>query len=139
MATESDKVNRSVLPIPDRPHVGLTTYDAKDPDTKYPPIRDLRPPAGAPNVLIILIDDAGFGAIQRLWWSLPDTELRETRGQWPAVQPLSHDRAVLADTPSLLTGRNHHSVNMGGITEIATSAPGYNSSCRTTARRLPRH
>ena len=31
MATESDKVNRSVLPIPDQPHVGLTTYDAKDP------------------------------------------------------------------------------------------------------------
>ena len=46
MATESDKVNRSVLPIPDQPHMGLTTYDAKDPDTKYPPIRDLRPPAG---------------------------------------------------------------------------------------------
>jgi arylsulfatase len=37
-----DKLHRTVLPIPDQPHVGLTTYDAKDPDTKYPPIRELR-------------------------------------------------------------------------------------------------
>jgi hypothetical protein len=51
-----------VLPIPDIPPVGLTTYDAKDPDTSYPPIVPLRPPAGAPNVLIVLIDDVGFGA-----------------------------------------------------------------------------
>ena len=42
--------------------MGLTTYDAKDPDTKFPPIRELRPPEGAPNVLIILLDDVGFGA-----------------------------------------------------------------------------
>jgi hypothetical protein len=51
--SEQDKVQRSVLPIPDLQHVGLTTYDAKNPDTKFPPIRELRPPAGAPNVLII--------------------------------------------------------------------------------------
>jgi arylsulfatase len=38
-----------VLPIPDRKPVALTTYSAKDPDTKFPPIRLLRPPAGAPN------------------------------------------------------------------------------------------
>ena len=60
LKADSVKVERSILPIPDRPQFGLTTYDAKDPDTKYPPIRDIRPPAGAPNVLIVLIDDAGF-------------------------------------------------------------------------------
>jgi arylsulfatase len=37
------------------------TYDVKDPDTKYAQIQDLRPPEGAPNVLAILIDDAGLG------------------------------------------------------------------------------
>mgnify|MGYP001952371495 CR=1 FL=1 len=42
--------------------MGLTTYDAKDPDASFPPIRDIRPPEGAPNVLVILIDDCGFGA-----------------------------------------------------------------------------
>jgi hypothetical protein len=54
-------VQREVLPIPDRRQIGLTTYDAKDPDTSYPPITRLRPPAGAPNVLVVLIDDVGFG------------------------------------------------------------------------------
>src|SRR5690242_3429196 len=53
---------REHLPIPDPKHVGLTTYDAKDPNTKYPPIKELRPPNGAPNVVIVLLDDVGFGA-----------------------------------------------------------------------------
>ena len=57
---------RTILPIPDQQYVGLTTYDAKDPDTKFPPIEPLRPPAGAPNVLIVLIDDVGFARLQRL-------------------------------------------------------------------------
>ena len=46
-----DRHSRSMLPIPDRPAPGLTTYDAKDPDTAYPPIEPLLPPDGAPNVL----------------------------------------------------------------------------------------
>ncbi len=58
----NDKLQREILPIPDIPPVGLTTYDAKDSDTNYPPIEPLRPPKGAPNVLIILLDDVGFGA-----------------------------------------------------------------------------
>ena len=58
----ADSVKRDVLPIPDPQYVGVTTYDAKDPDTKFPPITPLRPPDGAPNVLIVLIDDAGFGS-----------------------------------------------------------------------------
>src|SRR5207344_3208611 len=53
---------RTSLPIPDRKPVGLVTFDAKDPDTSFPPIETLLPPAGAPNVLIVLIDDVGFGA-----------------------------------------------------------------------------
>ena len=57
-----DQIRRDVLPIPDVTPVGLTTYDAKDPATTFPPITPLRPPEGAPNVLIVLIDDTGFGA-----------------------------------------------------------------------------
>jgi hypothetical protein len=55
-------IQRETLPIPDPAHVGLTTFDAKDPKTVYSPILPLRPPAGAPNVLIVLVDDVGFGA-----------------------------------------------------------------------------
>ena len=39
--------SRAILPIPARPRAGLTTYDAKDPDTSFPPIEPIRPPAGA--------------------------------------------------------------------------------------------
>jgi hypothetical protein len=45
--SKQDKVSRTILPIPDRSHVGLTTYDAEDPDTSFPPIEPLRPPEGA--------------------------------------------------------------------------------------------
>ena len=51
-------MQRDVLPMPDRPHEGLITYDAKDPATSFPPIEPLRPPEGAPNVLVILLDEA---------------------------------------------------------------------------------
>jgi hypothetical protein len=52
---------RDQLPIPDRPYDGPVFEDAKDPAAQFPPIEPLRPPAGAPNVLIVLLDDAGFG------------------------------------------------------------------------------
>ena len=42
MSDQSAKLSRSILPIPDRTHIGLTTYDAKDPNTKFPPIRHLK-------------------------------------------------------------------------------------------------
>ena len=59
-------IERGVLPIPDPQYVGVTTYDAKDPATSFPPIEPLRPPEGAPNVLVVLIDDAGFGVVERV-------------------------------------------------------------------------
>ena len=63
--TTPEKFSRTTLPIPDQPFVGLTTYDAKDPNTAFPPIEAVRPPPGAPNVLIVMIDDCGFGAAGR--------------------------------------------------------------------------
>src|SRR5207249_2304586 len=56
------KRGRESLPIPDRPYDGPVPFDAKDPEAKFPPIEPLRPPTGAPNVLVILLDDVGFGA-----------------------------------------------------------------------------
>jgi arylsulfatase A-like enzyme len=120
-------LSRSNLPIPHREHVGLTTYDAKDPDTSYPAIEPLRPPAGAPNVLVIMVDDAGFGSSSAFGGPC----------QTPVAARLAanglrfnrfHTTALCSPTrQALLTARNHHAVGMGGITEIATSAPGYNS------------
>ena len=62
MSESPESRGRDVLPIPHRVPPHLTTYDAKDPATSFPPIAPLRPPAGAPNVLVVLIDDVGFGA-----------------------------------------------------------------------------
>jgi len=59
---ESDGPHRGVLPIPDRPFEGRLPDDAKDPDASFPAIEPLQPPAGAPNVLVILLDDVGFAA-----------------------------------------------------------------------------
>ncbi len=120
-------VRRDILPIPDRQHVGLTTYDARDPNTKYPPITTLRPPEGAPNVLIVLIDDVGFGASSAFGGPC-NTPTAERLAAGGVKLNRFHTTALCSPTrQALLTGRNHHSVGMGGITEIATSAPGYSS------------
>jgi arylsulfatase len=116
--------SRDILPIPDQAHVGLTTYDARDPSTKYPPITPLRPPADAPNVLIVLIDDVGFGASSAFGGPChtPNFE-RLAKGGLKYTR--FHTTALCSPTrQALLTGRNHHSVGMGAITEMATSAPG---------------
>ena len=136
--SSQDQIQRTVLPIPDQPHVGLTTYDAKDPDTSYPPIRDLRPPAGAPNVLVILIDDVGFGATSAFGGPChtPNFEKLAANG---LKYNRFHTTALCSPTrQALLTGRNHHTVGMGGITEIATGAPGYNSILPNTCSPLAR-
>ena len=122
-------VRRDALPIPDTQHVGLTTYDAKDPNTSYPPITMLRPPKGAPNVLIVLIDDVGFGASSAFGGPC-NTPVMDRLATGGVKLNRFHTTALCSPTrQALLTGRNHHSVGMGAITEMATSAPG-NSSVR---------
>jgi len=138
--SSQDNLQRTVLPIPDQPRQGLVTYDAKDPDTKYPPITPLRPPKGAPNVLIVLLDDAGFGSSSAFGGpcSTPTAELLASEG---LKYNRFHTTALCSPTrQAMLTGRNHHTVGMGGVTEIATAAPGYTSilpnTCSPIARTL---
>jgi arylsulfatase A-like enzyme len=123
----NDDLSRDSLPIPEQRYPKLVTYDAKDPDTSFPPIEPLRPPEGAPNVLVVLIDDCGFGASSAFGGpcATPTAERLAASG---LKYNRFHTTALCSPTrQALLTGRNHHSVGMGGITEIATSAPGYNS------------
>jgi arylsulfatase A-like enzyme len=133
-----DKKHRSHLPIATPERTSLITYDAKDADSKFPPIEQLRPPKGAPNVLIILIDDAGFGSSSAFGGPC----------QTPSAEKLAavglkynrfHTTALCSPTrQAMLTGRNHHSAGMGGITEVATGAPGYNSVLPNTISPLAR-
>ncbi|WP_192356567.1 arylsulfatase [Mesorhizobium mediterraneum] len=136
MSDGTDKINRSVLPIPTRPRTGLITYDAKDPESKYPVIEQLRPPKGAPNVLVILIDDAGFGSSSAFGGpcQTPNAERLAAGG---LKYNRFHTTALCSPTrQALLTGRNHHSVGMGGITEIASGSHGYCSVLPNTASPL---
>jgi arylsulfatase A-like enzyme len=138
MAIRHEVHPRQILPIPDRPRTGLITYDAKDPDTKYPPIEQLRPPKGAPNVLIVLLDDVGFGASSAFGGPC-NTPTAERLAAGGLKYNRFHTTALCSPTrQALLTGRNHHAVGMGGITEIATSAPGYCSILPNTASPIAR-
>ncbi|NEW38109.1 sulfatase-like hydrolase/transferase [Nocardia cyriacigeorgica] len=128
---------REVLPIPDRQHLGLTTYDAKDPDTTFPPIEPLLPPAGAPNVLVVLLDDVGFGA-SSAFGGPANTPTAERLQRGGLTYNRFHTTALCAPTrAALLSGRNHHSVGMGMITETATSAPGSSGLRPNTKASLP--
>ncbi|HEX6662728.1 MAG TPA: arylsulfatase [Gaiellaceae bacterium] len=99
--------------------------DAKE--TTFPAIEPLRPPAAAPNVLIVLLDDVGFGASSAFGGPCR-TPTAERLAAGGLAYNRFHTTALCAPTrAALLTGRNHHTVGMGAITEVATSAPGYSS------------
>ena len=107
-------------------------YDAKDPAAVFPPIEEVRPPQGAPNVLVVLIDDVGFGASSAFGGPI-NTPVAERLAANGLKYTRFHTTALCSPTrAALLTGRNHHSVGMGGITELATAAPGYTSMIPNT-------
>ena len=116
------KLNRAVLPIPEPDYPRSTVLDARD--AKPPPRFEVKAPAGAPNVLIVLVDDMGFG--------MPSAfggPVRMPTADRLATQVLRynsfHTTALCSPTRmALLTGRNHHMGNMGAITEMATAFPG---------------
>jgi arylsulfatase len=138
--SEPTAAERELLPIADRAYDGPVYEDAKDPAAKFPPIQPLRPPAGAPNVLVVLLDDVGFAASSAFGGPC-HTPTAERLAAGGLTFNRFHTTALCSPTrAALLSGRNHHSVGMGGITEIATSAPGYSSfrpkSCAPLAETL---
>ena len=121
-AQVADKLDRTVLPIPEPQYPHSTVFDARN--ATPPPRFEVKAPAKAPNVLIVLIDDMGFGQSSAFGGPI----------HMPTVERLANERlrynhfhttALCSPTrTALLTGRNHHTNNMGGITEIATAFPG---------------
>ena len=102
-----------------QPRIGRTLAESTAAHT--PPVR---PPEGAPNVVIVLLDDMGFGIPSAFggFVKMPTTERLAANG---LRYNHFHTTALCSPTrAALLTGRNHHSVNMGVITEFATSWPG---------------
>ena len=116
------EINRSILPIPEPKEPFVTTLDARN---AKPPARfEVKPPKGAPNVLIVLIDDMGFGQSSAFGGPIHMPNL-ERMAKGGLRYNKFHTTALCSPTrAALLTGRNHHVCNMGSITETATSFPG---------------
>ena len=134
---EPTSVDREVLPIPDRAYDGPVYEDAKDPAAKFPPIEPLRPPAGAPNVLVVLLDDAGFGCASAFGGPCQHADGGAAGGRRAEVHAAStRRRCARRRARRCSRAATTTSVGMGGITEIATSAPGYNSMRPNTCAPL---
>jgi len=121
-AGKTAEVDRTVLPIPEPNIPHSTVLDARN--ATAPPRFEVKAPAKAPNVLIVLIDDMGFGQSSAFGGPvhMPTLE-RMAKGGLRYNQ--FHTTALCSPTrAALLTGRNHHVCNMGSITETATAFPG---------------
>jgi arylsulfatase A-like enzyme len=123
VAAEPD---RTVLPLREPKQPQITEIDARN--AKAPPQFQVKAPTGAPNVVIVLIDDMGFGQPSAFGGpvNMPTVEKLARNG---LKYNRFHTTALCSPTRmALLTGRNHHSCNMGSITEAATAFPGQTGS-----------
>jgi arylsulfatase len=115
-------LDRTALPIPQPKRPVYTQLDARN--AKAPPRFEVKAPAGAPNVVIVLIDDMGFGVPSTFGGPVAMPTL-DSLAQNGLRYSHFHTTALCSPTRAALnTGRNHHTVNMGFITEMATSFPG---------------
>jgi arylsulfatase len=118
----ADNLDRTALPIPEPEPTTITTLDARN--AKPPPRFEVKAPPGAPNVVIVLIDDIGFGHSSAFGGpiNMPTLE-RLARGGLRYNR--FHTTALCSPTRvALLTGHNHHPNNAGAIMELATAFPG---------------
>jgi len=120
--TGGGSLDRTVLPIQPPRHPPITELDARK--ATPPPRFEVKPPESAPNVLIILIDDMGFGMPSAFGGPIHMPTADRLASQGLRYNQF-HTTAVCSPTrTALLSGRNHHMNNMGGITETATAFPG---------------
>jgi arylsulfatase A-like enzyme len=112
------------LPRPDFRYKGQVgrTYQDSDPPT-FPQV--VRPPKGAPNVLLILLDDVGFGQFSVFGGGVSSPNMEKLAAQGLRYTRF-HTTALCSPTrAALMTGRDHHMAGMGVITELATGYDGY--------------
>jgi arylsulfatase A-like enzyme len=113
------------LPPPAQGFSGVIKLNAKESTPSWP--ARVVPPKGAPNVLLIMLDDVGFGATSTFGGVIPTPTLDQIAANGLRYTEF-HTTALCSPTrAALLTGRNHHSVGNGTITELATGYPGYDS------------
>jgi len=115
-------LDRTVLPIPDPVFPKITELDARN--TTAPPAFSVNAPDGAPNVVIVLIDDIGFGAADGFGGAIQTPTLDRLAEDGLRFNQF-HTTALCSPTRmAILTGRNHHSANAGSVMEVATAFQG---------------
>ncbi len=120
--TTQAELDRTVLPIPEPQLKPITELDARD--AKAPARFEVKAPAGAPNVVIVLIDDIGFGHSSAFGGPIPMPTLEKLAAGGLKYNRF-HTTALCSPTrTALLTGHNHHANNAGAIMELATAFPG---------------
>jgi len=130
--------DRTVLPIPDRKFGGTAGRTIEQSVADWSFIPGPQPPEGAPNVLLVLIDDAGFGGPDTFGGGISTPTLTRVQ-QMGLTYNRFHVTAVCSPTrAALLTGRNHHRVGMGGIAEFPGPFPGYTGTRPRSCTALPR-
>jgi arylsulfatase len=130
--------DRTVLPIPDRKFGGAIARTMEEAVADYSFIPGPQAPEGSPNVLLILIDDAGFGGPEAFGGEIRTPALEQVQ-EMGITYNAFHVTAVCSPTrAALLTGRNHHRVGMGGIAEFPGPFPGYTGTRPRTCTALPR-
>jgi arylsulfatase len=121
-AAAPDPLERNVLPIAEPEPEPITTLDARN--ATAPPRFEVRAPAGAPNVVIVLIDDMGFGQPSTFGGAVAMPTLDRLAAAGLRYNRF-HTAALCSPTrAALLTGRNHHTNNTGAVQDIATAFPG---------------
>jgi len=130
--------DRTVLPIPDRNYGGTIGRTMDQSVGDWTIIPGPKAPEGAPNVLLLLIDDAGFGAPETFGGAISTPNLTRV-GQMGLHYNRFHVTAVCSPTrAALLTGRNHHRVGMGTIAELPGPYPGYTGVRPRSCTAFPR-
>ena len=121
-STAPGAIDRTVLPIPEPTVVPITEVDARN--AKAPPRFQVTAPQGAPNVVIVLIDDIGFGHSSAFGGPIHMPTLEKLAAGGLRYNRF-HTTALCSPTRvALLTGHNHHANNAGAIMEVATAFPG---------------
>jgi len=121
-STQAESVDRTVLPIQEPPRQKFTELDVRN--TQPPPLFEVKAPKGAPNVVIVLIDDLGFGVPATFGGPIPMPTLDKLATSGLRFNNF-HTTALCSPTRvALKCGRNHHTAEAGSIMETATSYPG---------------
>jgi arylsulfatase len=125
LAAAEPTTTPAVLPHTPPPFRGTINLRAKDSTPDFP--QPIEAPKGAPNVLLILLDDVGFGASSAFGGPCR-TPVLEALAKRGLRYTQFHTTALCSPTrAALITGRNHHAVHSAAITEAATGFPGYDS------------